>query len=455
MPWPWGGKDDEPKQEEKADCADHPEAMTSDGQHQDSSSQQPSRSDTYRFSVARNPISKKDRLRHILLDKEKWVGMRKSQVDEIVKGIEDGNAADQMPELIQLEELLDELVKVEARRKQLKENAHLETVINQQKKNSKDRKEWLKGVWQHLSTPQSAFMESVDAVEMKGLDKRKKEIEHEVQRLQEKISLAYTTPSEIYTQNFQALEGDAYFVTMVAVDLLCFWASEGRLRQGPTAACLLQLLIFLACVGVPSVILVYLFFVNIDMSADACKITSHFLMRAIGTAIFVGEMFHEFVEATQLLSAYVGIRTAAARWFSFIFLVGPKFLIALGLLWVGTCFVVLSQDDTELLLNCLAMTFVVQIDEIVHRVLAKGRITLYWPEQMFLARLRHRHKAATEGTTRTDIQRCCASSFCAVLKAFAWAAIVAAFMVFSGTSIVPQNDGVSMRIPFLDCENQT
>jgi hypothetical protein len=49
-----------------------------------------------------------------------------------------------------------------------------------------------------------------------------------------------------------------------------------------------------------------------------------------------------------------------------VFIVLPKFAVAGYLSWVGTRFVMMSENDTELVLNCVAMTFVTQLDELFH-----------------------------------------------------------------------------------------
>lgn len=50
------------------------------------------------------------------------------------------------------------------------------------------------------------------------------------------------------------------------------------------------------------------------------------------------------------------------------FIILCKFLIALYLLFVGNRFILKSENNKDLVLNCVAMAFILQIDEIIHKV---------------------------------------------------------------------------------------
>ena len=53
-----------------------------------------------------------------------------------------------------------------------------------------------------------------------------------------------------------------------------------------------------------------------------------------------------------------------------LFVVVPKLVVACILTFVGTYFVFLSESNTDLILNCLAMTFVVELDELAYATIS-------------------------------------------------------------------------------------
>lgn len=93
----------------------------------------------------------------------------------------------------------------------------------------------IKGIANHVASPETSFNLSMDAWEFRQLTTRMEEIEEELfAALTKEISSTYESPAGIYTRNFQAVEGDAYFTAMVAIDQLIFSLSQCRL--GETAA---------------------------------------------------------------------------------------------------------------------------------------------------------------------------------------------------------------------------
>lgn len=197
------------------------------------------RSQTYRLSASK-PRGKKTQLGEILPN------VRKSQVEDILTGVADGlEAGKQIPALARLDTLLEELQEVERKREELKQVPDIGVV--QAKQNATFTGWWqqFKGMVKNVTSPETSFNLSMDARELRQLTTRKEEIEEELAALTKEISSTYESPAEIYTRNFQALEGDAYFTTMVAVDQLIFSLSQCRL--GETAAlawtCVLQVLV--------------------------------------------------------------------------------------------------------------------------------------------------------------------------------------------------------------------
>lgn len=132
----------------------------------------------------------------------------------------------------------------------------------------------IKGMVKNVTSPETSFNLGMDARELRQLTTRKEEIEEELAALTKEISSTYESPAEIYTRNFQALGGDAYFTTMVAIDQLIFWLSQCRL--GETAAlawtCVLQVLVFVLCLAFQGIIIIYLSIVTLAMYNDPCNL---------------------------------------------------------------------------------------------------------------------------------------------------------------------------------------
>lgn len=230
---------------------------------------------------ASKPRGKKTRLGEILPN------VRKSQVENILTGVADGlEAGKQIPALARLDTLLEELQEVEKKREKVPDIGMV-----QAKQNATFTGWWqqIKGMVKNVTSPETSFNLSMDAWEFRQLTTRMEEIEKELAALTKEISSTYESPAEIYMRNFQALEGDAYFTTMVAIDQLIFWLSQCRL--GETAAlawtCVLQVLVFVLCLAFQGIIIAYLSIATLAMYNDPCKIRSHLTLRVIGAAILL------------------------------------------------------------------------------------------------------------------------------------------------------------------------
>ena len=114
--------------------------------------------------------------------------------------------------------------------------------------------------------------------------------------------------------------------------------------------------------------------------ADPCEVKSNLLIQWTGLALFIGTMIQETSE-TISIGWWMIVSDAVSKDIEgdvaepltipdkvagIVLVVIPKLLIGLWLTWVGSEFVLLSPSDTDLVMNCLAMTFVVEIDELVH-----------------------------------------------------------------------------------------
>lgn len=216
---------------------------------------------------ASKPRGKKTRLGEILPN------VRKSQVENILTGVADGlEAGKQIPALARLDTLLEELQEVEKKREKVPDIGMV-----QAKQNATFTGWWqqIKGMVKNVTSPETSFNLGMDARELRQLTTRKEEIEEELAALTKEISSTYESPAEIYMRNFQALEGDAYFTTMVAIDQLIFWLSQCS-RLGGTVAlawtCVLQVLVFVLCLAFQGIIIIYLSIVTLAMYNDPCNL---------------------------------------------------------------------------------------------------------------------------------------------------------------------------------------
>ncbi|CAE7216006.1 unnamed protein product, partial [Symbiodinium natans] len=120
-------------------------------------------------------------------------------------------------------------------------------------------------------------------------------------------------------------------------------------------------------------------------TVDACSIHSSQGLQWTAAAIFVGKMMAEFGETLSMLiwiwgNKVIDIRvvqmdepnplTRFQKLLATLFVVVPKLVVACILTFVGTYFVFLSESNTDLILNCLAMTFVVELDELAYATIS-------------------------------------------------------------------------------------
>lgn len=127
--------------------------------------------------------------------------------------------------------------------------------------------------------------------------------------------------------------------------------------------------------------IVFTYFVLQELEdVDVCDISTSVWIQWSGVALFIGSMLKESVETIHIAYWMLGSDhvakdftgdfpeplTALDKIAGIVLLVIPKFAIGLWLTWVGSRFVLLSITNTDLVMNCLAMTFVVDIDELVH-----------------------------------------------------------------------------------------
>lgn len=113
---------------------------------------------------------------------------------------------------------------------------------------------------------------------------------------------------------------------------------------------------------------------------DPCDVNVRPELQWIGALAFIGYMLQDTMQTVTILSWMIMADGVVKdiegddpeklwkrdRIGGIVFIVLPKFAVAGYLSWVGTRFVMMSENDTELVLNCVAMTFVTQLDELFH-----------------------------------------------------------------------------------------
>ena len=126
-------------------------------------------------------------------------------------------------------------------------------------------------------------------------------------------------------------------------------------------------------------------------NTDVCNTHSSLGLKWLGVAAFVGKIMQEYAETFTMSKWFMHAEeldcaledyendkiTCGTRVLAHVFIVAPKLTIASWLLWLGTRFVLLSDNDTELVLNCLAMTFVCEIDELVFKTASSRLMQVY------------------------------------------------------------------------------
>ncbi|CAE7521039.1 unnamed protein product [Symbiodinium natans] len=101
---------------------------------------------------------------------------------------------------------------------------------------------------------------------------------------------------------------------------------------------------------------------------DPCAPRAHELLQVIGVAVFVGEMLNEGLEAINTLYC-IWMSTENLGWYFRVLLTAlfvlPKATVVVLLTFVGSKFVLMAEDDVELILNCVALTFVNSMDDVM------------------------------------------------------------------------------------------
>jgi hypothetical protein len=69
----------------------------------------------------------------------------------------------------------------------------------------------------------------------------------------------------------------------------------------------------------------------------------------------------------------VGGPSKRRKFFLTVFLVIPKFIFACTLLVLGSSYLVFSESDADIILNCFALVFILQIDELIFKFLSPPR----------------------------------------------------------------------------------
>lgn len=123
---------------------------------------------------------------------------------------------------------------------------------------------------------------------------------------------------------------------------------------------------------------------------DSCNIKTDVVLRYLSVASFVAGMIFEFFECFEMLLWTVYVKTEdrhqalqvqiredgskmqvsgltiCQKMVFLVLVIGTKTAIAVYLSAVGAQFVLLSETHADLILNCLAMVFVIEIDDVIY-----------------------------------------------------------------------------------------
>lgn len=162
----------------------------------------------------------------------------------------------------------------------------------------------------------------------------------------------------------------------------------GDIRKGKLGAC--DAAVFFCFVLIPEVIIYALniavqvgitYFISLEVpKIEICQVNVSPVLQWIGVATFVGEMIQDMIETSMIASWLVGTNEVTGdvedwepdamlkrdKVALIIFIVLPKFGIAFWLTSIGSTFVALSENNAELILNCVAVVFVTKLDELAH-----------------------------------------------------------------------------------------
>ena len=278
-----------------------------------------------------------------------------------------------------------------------------------------------------------------EEIEKADNSEEKERLKYCKEKMQAEVKKAKAAKWERFTWNYEGLTSDAYFMSIVAIQHFFALMSKNCCRRcNEKATCIVQVLAYLASLAAQGIIIYYLHEEN-NAAIKECSVRTPNVLQWTAASAFVGEMSQEVTESIPLLLACFRETSSASessKWAAraaFVLVWCPKFLIAVFLTFVGTRFVCLSGlsddsdpdnnkfDNSELILNCVAMTFVVKIDEMVHRTLTKDLGELFYPSRLLVIKLQSRERADRKWNSHW---------WYALLKAVVWAVIVALSFVF-------------------------
>eukprot|EP00929_Paragymnodinium_shiwhaense_P080873 TRINITY_DN4221_c0_g1_i1.p1 TRINITY_DN4221_c0_g1~~TRINITY_DN4221_c0_g1_i1.p1 ORF type:complete len:598 (+),score=92.95 TRINITY_DN4221_c0_g1_i1:115-1908(+) len=181
------------------------------------------------------------------------------------------------------------------------------------------------------------------------------------------ISARSTTSCEWLGRSYRA-----YFlhVLNVALQLGCIWLL-GRLTLWQWNN--MELVDCYELEPVPLMCCIFCFLCTIINEVEECEDMITILVRIMPTTTvttpikFVfdheGYLHHDFSEGG--MSVYRKV-------FLLIIVILPRFLIALAVMVVGSLYVAMSTSNTEMLLNCVALVFILDIDDLLFKTLASN-----------------------------------------------------------------------------------
>eukprot|EP00929_Paragymnodinium_shiwhaense_P007447 TRINITY_DN11136_c0_g1_i1.p1 TRINITY_DN11136_c0_g1~~TRINITY_DN11136_c0_g1_i1.p1 ORF type:complete len:768 (+),score=120.12 TRINITY_DN11136_c0_g1_i1:101-2404(+) len=124
---------------------------------------------------------------------------------------------------------------------------------------------------------------------------------------------------------------------------------------------------------VPLLCCIFLFICTIVNEVEECKEMLTILWKILPTTEVTSPLRFRFDAAGFLHhDASVGGMTACRKLFLLLLVILPRFLIAVAILLVGSLYLATSASNAEMLLNCVALVFILDIDDLLFKTLASS-----------------------------------------------------------------------------------
>eukprot|EP00929_Paragymnodinium_shiwhaense_P007449 TRINITY_DN11136_c0_g2_i1.p1 TRINITY_DN11136_c0_g2~~TRINITY_DN11136_c0_g2_i1.p1 ORF type:complete len:747 (+),score=81.00 TRINITY_DN11136_c0_g2_i1:67-2241(+) len=124
---------------------------------------------------------------------------------------------------------------------------------------------------------------------------------------------------------------------------------------------------------VPLMCCIFCFLCSVINEVEECEDMLRILRIIIPTTTVTIPMGYSF-DAGGNLRLVEGGMSAYRKTFLVLFVIAPRFLVAITVLVVGALYVAMSTSNTEMLLNCVALVFILDIDDLLFKTLASNEM---------------------------------------------------------------------------------